>query len=727
MKIGKKNESQGRIAKRVPTEKKKAKRFKLPEGVGAPKREQKRRAGGKREASRAAGGRLVYSLMAGFMVPILLMIVLGVVAYRQASSSVMEKYEESAASTVSATANYCDVMCYNIESKVNEQLVDQNFQKYYQIYYKRSATESQPLYREIKTKMTNMSGTTNYISDYAVFAEAGQGMSSKVKTLDSAIYEEFVKSEGAALEDRTVQKKWLGYHPAVDGVIGTSEDDFAFYYVRKMVKANGFVTVDFSKKTVQNMLDDMNFGEGSISAVVTSDGKEVFGTQYGQPENVVFYDKDFYRQAAASEEDDGNGYVKYDGRSYLFLQEPVGETGLRLCTLIPQSLILEEVTGMRWMIIVLVIVACILAVAVGAVLAAGISGVLSKTTKSLALVSEGDFTVEISTRRRDEFKLLTDSLNETIRKISALLTEIKGFGSGVSGSADAVSTSSEVIERSMQEINLAVEEVAKGAGSQAEETERSLHKVSDFSAHINKVCENSAAMEAHADQAIEIITKGRGIVEGLSEKASDTSRITKTLLDNIEDVRKRSQNIGVIVETINEIASQTNLLSLNASIEAARAGDAGRGFAVVAEEIRKLADQSMTAGNEIKGIVDNIQTTMNRTGDSAVEAEKNIMSQTEALGDTVSSFQEIQLFVQQLVGDLKDIVGSMESVGVQTEEILDSIRSISAVSDETAAATEEVTATISSQMEATHALGREAETLREKVAELETAMGRFII
>lgn len=709
------------MAKRAQADPKKAKRFHLPENIRKPQRGHVQRDG------KAAGGRLIYSLMAGFMVPILLMIILGVVAYRQASSSVMEKYEESAASTVSATANYCDVMCYNIESKVNEQLVDQNFQKYYQIYYRREATESQPLYREIKTKMTNMSGTTNYISDYAVFAEAGQGMSSKVKTLNNDIYESFVKEEGAALSDKTVQKKWLGYHPAVDSVMGMDSDDYAFYYVRKMVMASGFVTIDFSRSTVQSMLDDMNFGEGSISAVVTSDGKEVFGTQTEQPEGMVFYDKDFYQQAISSGEEDGNGYVQYNGDRYLFLQAPIGGTGLHLCTLIPQSLILGEVTGMRWMIIVLVIIACILAMAVGAALAAGISGVLSRTTKSLSLVSEGDFTVEISTRRRDEFRLLTDSLNETIRKISALLNEIKGFGSKVSGSADAVSTSSELLEKSMKEINHAVEDVARGAGSQADETERSLHKVSDFSQHISKVCENSASMEEHADQAMEIIAKGRGIVEELSEKASDTSRITKMLLDNIEDVRKRSQNIGVIVETINEIASQTNLLSLNASIEAARAGDAGRGFAVVAEEIRKLADQSMTAGNEIKGIVSDIQVTMNRTGESAVEAEKNIMSQTDALGDTVSSFEEIHLFVQQLAGDLKDIVGSMESVGVQTEEILDSIRSISAVSDETAAATEEVTATISGQMEATHSLLGEAETLREKVAELETAIGRFII
>ncbi len=671
--------------------------------------------------------KLIYSLMAGFMVPIVLMVILGVAAYRQAAASVMEKYEESAAASVLATAKYCDVMCYNIESKINEQIVDQDFQNYYQIYYKKSATESLPVYRAVRTKITNMRGTTSYISNFAVFAEAGQGMSSKVKTLDNTIFDEFMKNEGTVFSEQKIQKKWMGYRSAMDQILGLNGTEYAFYYVRKMVRANGFVVIDFDMETIQTMLDEMNFGEGSLSAVVTSDGREIFGAQMEPPADAVFNDQDFYREAAASEDGIGNGYVQYEGGDYLFLQAPIGETELRLCSLIPKSIILEEVTEMRGMILVLVIVACVLAIAVGTVLATGISGVLSKTTKSLAMVSEGNFTVEISTRRRDEFKLLTDSLNETIHKVSALLTEIKGFGAGVSGSADAVSMSSEQIETSMQEINHAIEEVARGAGNQADETEKSLQKMSDFSVHINEVCESSAAMEMHADQAMEIITKGRGIVEGLSEKAEDTSRITKTLLDNIEDVRCRSRNIGMIVETINEIASQTNLLSLNASIEAARAGEAGKGFAVVAEEIRKLADQSMTAGNEIKGIVSSIQTTMDRTGESASEAEKNITSQSEALGDTVSSFEEIHLFVQQLVGDLKHIVGSMENIGVRTEEILGSIQNISSVSEETAASAEEVTATISGQMDAVHALLKEAEMLREKVTDLETAMGRFII
>lgn len=689
------------------------------------------KSGGRKKPERVrtgpANGKLIYSLMAGFGVPIILMMILGVVSYRQAAESVMKKYEESAEATVKATANYCDVMCYNVESRTNEQLVDENFQKYYEFFYRKETIETAPVYRDIKTKMTNMKGTTNYINNYAVFAENGQSISSKNKNLDNTVYAEFLKNEASAFNDLKVKKQWLGFRPYLDSVSGTTEESYAFYLVRRMVKANGFVVVDFELKTIWDMIDGMDFGEGSISAVVTPDNREIFGTHVTY-DNPVFYDKEFFRNAVASEEEElGSSYQIYNDEEYLFIQSAIGETGLRLCTLIPKTLILNEVSGMKGIILIFVMAACVLSVIVGGILAAGISGVLGKMTKSLKKLSEGDFTVEITTNRRDEFKRLTDSMNGTIGKISGLLKEIKGFGTKVSGSADAVSSSSELISKSMGEINYAIEEVAKGAGTQAEETDKSLHKMSDFSQQITEVCENTTVMETHADQAMETITKGRIIVEGLSEKAEDTSRITKELLDNIDDVRSRSRNIGMIVETINGIASQTNLLSLNASIEAARAGEAGRGFSVVAEEIRKLADQSMTAGNEIKGIVENIQTTMDKTGESATAAEENIMSQAEALGETVTSFGEINRYVQKLVDDLKTVAGRMGSIGVQTEEILDSIRNISAVSEETAASTEEVTATINEQMHSVLMLGAEADTLKKKVSELEEAMGRFII
>lgn len=667
-------------------------------------------------------GKLIYHLMLGFAVPVILMIILGITSYHQASSSVMKKYEESATSTVAAMSKYCESLCYNVESRVNDQIVSDDFIKYYTKFYKKSSSESQPYFRSIKESIANMKGTVSYICNVHVFAQDGQPITTTTTLIPDTTYSEFLVHEGVILQDTSVKSTWMGNRAFLNPILKLTDEDYGISYVRKFAMGSGFIIVDVQLDTIKEMLGDINAGNNSISALTTKDGRIIYSKD-NLEESLL--EESFYQNSIGQKAN--SSYVKYQGEAYLYVYSPIGETGMMLCNLIPKSVILAEVSSMKSMILILVIIACILAGGVGYLIALGISKILSKITKSLKKVSEGDFTVKIHTNRNDEFKLLTDSIDHTIEKISALLTEMKGFGGEVLGSAEDVTKTSAEISKTMKEINIAIGEVSKGAVIQAEETDNSLHKMMDFSEQINEICQNTKNMEEQADNAIGTIEKGRYIVEELNEKATETTKLTEILLNNIDDVRNQSKNIGMIVDTINGIATQTNLLSLNASIEAARAGNAGKGFSVVAEEIRSLADQSMTAGNQIKNIIENIQLTMNRTGDSANNAKKNIISQAKALGGTVESFEEINQYVQKLVNDLRKVIIEMGQIGKQKEEVLDSIRNISAISEEAASSTEEVTSTINEQMNSVMALNTEAEIMKNQVKQLEQSMTNFVV
>lgn len=269
-----------------------------------------------------------------------------------------------------------------------------------------------------------------------------------------------------------------------------------------------------------------------------------------------------------------------------------------ICTLIPQSNVLGQVGSIKYITIFMVILAAGAALVTGFVISTGISKTVREMSGGLAKVAQGDLTQDFTTKRQDEFKELTGSLNAMIESMRGLMRDMKQFGSKVTGLAENVSDKTGVINTSMQDIARAMDEVAGGVQGQAEDTESSNENMISFSENITTVTEKTSHMGQTADKAIEAVEQGRVIVQELSGKSDTTVSLTRVLVDDIDAVQKNSEEIKSFVDVINSIAGQTNLLSLNASIEAARAGEAGRGFAVVAEEIRKLADQSKESGNK---------------------------------------------------------------------------------------------------------------------------------
>lgn len=675
--------------------------------------------------NRSKDHKILHKLILVFSVPIILMIILGIVSYNKASSSVMGKYEESVYSTVEAMTQYFDLMCYNVESRTTELLNNEDLTQYYKKYYKKSTGESMPYFRAAKENIANMKGTTNYICNFHVFAENGNPITSTSAIIPANAYADFLTAEGNVFEDNKVKAVWLGNREYLDSILETNQEDYGIYYVKRFVKGNGFMVIDVKGSSITDLFNGMNLGEKSITALITQDGREVVTTSQ-KIEEAVFAGQHFFTEAVKTGESVSE-YVTYHDKKYLFVYAPVGTTKMQICTLIPQSAILSEVSSIKITTILLVMFAVIITGLIGGILATNISKVLKDISKSLEKVAEGDFTVDVTTNRRDEFHTLAKSVSATLQKIRSLMQEVKGFGGEVGNSAEGLSKTSGTILLAMQDVSKAVEEVASGIVLQAGDAENGLQKMSNFSDKINSVYDNTEEMEKIADQTIQSIGESKVIVEELSQKADATSKVVQVLVNDIVDVNVQSSNIGSIVATISAIASQTNLLSLNASIEAARAGENGRGFAVVAEEIRKLADQSQEAGNQIKEIINKIQLTTKKTAESAKETEINIKSQTTALEGTVQVFGEMNQFVHKLVSKLKEIVTSMEEITVSKEEVLDSIRSVSAVSEESAASTEEMTATIQDQVASIIQLTESAEQLMSESQALENSMKKFIL
>jgi len=663
-----------------------------------------------------------FKLLLGFVVPVILIAAFGLISYKISSTAIIGTYERSTNDTLNAVSDYLALSINLVSDKSVELLNNSDVKNYYENNDNLSLSENTKLAQSIKQQVQLMKSSSTAVSAISVFAETGNGAST-VANAPKDLYAQFVGTEvGKRFEDRKIKQLWVGKHTELDAILLNRNQPYAISIIRKMGKSNGFVIMDIATEYIKNSLMDVDIGDGSYIGFVTSDGVE---TLAGTEMTSLFAEQKFYKAALSKEKESGSSDQTYQGEKYLFVYNKVADTGAYLCALVPKDTILKRAADIQKLSVFFVIIACLSALIVGTLIATSIGNVISKLVKSIARAAKGDLTTNFETKRKDEFLILSGSLKDMMEGMKDLVGEVAGIGLAFTTSAESISGTSKGILNSAKGISVAIEEIEKGVVQQAGDTEHCLEDMSDLSERINQVYENTYEIEQIAGNTKTIIGEGIVTIDELSNKSKATSDITQVVIKEIQLLDNQSKNINAFVDVINHIASQTNLLSLNASIEAARAGEAGRGFAVVAGEIRKLAEQTVGASGQIQKIVSEIQQKTKNTVISAKQAESIVGSQDEALVKTVRLFENINRRVADLIGNLNNISKGIKGIEEAKEDTLSAIQNISAVSQQTASSSEEVSATAINQIEAVENLTNLAVNLSEEAKRLEKAIQRF--
>ena len=323
--------------------------------------------------------------------------------------------------------------------------------------------------------------------------------------------------------------------------------------------------------------------------------------------------------------------------------------------------------------------------------------------------------------------ILCESTNQMLGNIRALINKADTVAKALGNASERVGGNSGILLEETKSITTSISDVEKGIVMQANDAENCLTRMDDLSKKIGVVSENTGKIADIADVTKSTVSDGLATIDTLQDKVKATTQVTAEVISNIEDLEKASQSIANIVGAINDIADETSLLSLNASIEAARAGDAGRGFAVVAESIRKLAEQSLNSVNEIRNIVGKIQKQTVDTVEVAKQAEVIVNSQEEALKATIDVFHDIDKHVSGLAENLSQISAGIDAMEGAKKDTLAAIESISAVAEETASAVTEVNEAAGRQLEAVKKLNNESEELIDRSEDLVEAINKFTI
>jgi methyl-accepting chemotaxis protein len=677
-----------------------------------------------------------FKLVAAFTVPVFFIIILGVYSYGSTKGTIVKTYENSAKVSIENSSLYITLMMEDIQKKSSQLAGDTNFAYYYSNFENMGVADAADLLDKASKTLNTLKLSSVGIYNIYAFGSVGNPMTTMSKSPLGNLYTDFSSSEeGAAWKEYAtktggISTAWLGDHPSVDKDTTGSAEFYAASFVRDFAKGDGYIVCDLLMDRVVDVLQKSLISKGSMTAFITVDGRE---TLEGNVPTIAegstaFVGQKFYEKAVTGSKSSNiiEG-VTYTGKKYVFVYSKVGETGSIICTLIPQSDIMSQLNITKTITTILVIICCLVAFFIGLILATDIAKIISKFSRTFKFVSDGDFTVRINTTRQDEFGVLAHDIDHMLEQIRDLVAETADFGHDVSDAALKVSGASGEILTSINEVSETVNVMGRGVSEQAKDTEKSFLQMTDFAGQIGEAYEDTRLVGKVANKTQQAISSGRGIVSELMQQVTTTVEVTSVIIRDIDELQLQSKSIDSIVETINEIASTTNLLSLNASIEAARAGDAGRGFAVVAEHIRSLAEQSVESVKKIDTIVKAIQQKTQVTASSAKNAEHMLGTQTEALNNTVKVFQDVDSHMVDLLEKINHITKNMQTISVSKDEVLDAIKNIAAVTEETLASSEVVSTNIGTQITAVETLNSQAEEMREKAKELEEAIDKFIV
>ncbi len=692
------------------------------------------------KAAKAGKGSLLNSLTAktvfAFGLLILIIVVQGTMSYSSAKKMLMTEAEDALVTTVKAKGDFIELGMEQVSDRMIEILTGDDVMYFYingKIDYAMLDDDQAKIKTRIQENLRNLKQISDFVYQVYFFNDKTTGHATAPMDMTGDYYKEFIAGDlGTRINGAAEKFGYLGKHTYIEEKVLEKEDNFdsskyAISIWRKVGMKSGTVMmiVDISREVVYNSLIDLDKGIGSYAAFIAPEGNETVYCGGGAEEASapVFGELKAYQEAAASGQTEGFLKTSWNERDYVFAYSLIGETGAMLATLVPMDVLMESAKGIQSTTTLMVGVAIVLAVGICIFLARTMSGGMKLVNKRLQKISGGDFTANKPAKSQDELGQIAGGVDRMAESIRSLILQVREVMETVTEVTGQVGEHTETLIQSSSEISGAVSEIEQGISVQAKDAQDCVTQITELSEQIEVVSEYSDEITRISADTNGAIAEGLEIIDELHEKSKATEEITYAIQSDVVSLNEQTKAIGGFANIINDIAAQTNLLSLNASIEAARAGEAGRGFAVVAEEIRKLADQSKEAANEIGGIVGKIQTQTDATVEAANRAGAIVASQNESLDSTLEAFHKVNDRVKQMAENLVKITDGMTHMEDVKQETVNSIMNISAVSEQTSANATQVDSNAKMQQALVDKLEQSVELLSEKAKQMEETVG----
>lgn len=382
-------------------------------------------------------------------------------------------------------------------------------------------------------------------------------------------------------------------------------------------------------------------------------------------------------------------------------------------------------SGRSSMMVMLIttIVCVLLLLAFSYKLTNSIRGALNIMVHVCDKLSSGNFIVRTEpSQRKDELGDVHRALYDMTLKIGDLLKEVSKTTEQMAAASQQLNSSSMESANAATSVAQSVADAAAVVVQQQTAVTNGTDSVASISQSVKSISQETEEVSQEADQAAKKAEAGNLVVEKSVNQIHSVEEKVRTTARLVDELGARSQEIGAIVDTISDLAGQTNLLALNAAIEAARAGEQGRGFAVVAEEVRKLAEQSATAAQQIADLIGRIQNDTSKAvasmdsgrqavvqGAESVEGLRQVFEEINGLViDVADKIESMSDSIQHVAGQSSEITNHMEQIDTGAAKVADNMQSISAATEEQSASAQEIAS-------ASDSLARQAQDVQEKL------------
>jgi methyl-accepting chemotaxis protein len=499
---------------------------------------------------------------------------------------------------------------------------------------------------------------------------------------------------------------------------------------------NGLFILTINAEKIINSVNEVKIGETGYAYLLNKETTTFLthpieaniGKKYAEvnPDNIKNFQETVFKN------DSGDiKYIAFDGTERLGYYHIIKAVNWQLVTTGKTSEIFSSVNTKIKVIIVLTIIVTIVVTLLGILIGITFIKPIEKITKLLVKTENLDLTHDNEFdnlyKNKDEIGIMAKALDNTRKTISELIKRIHQTALTIENSTKNLSSTLHETTDSIENVAKAVDDMAHGSTELAQNTQESSEKLELLSKEIENINNTSSQIKSFIDESNNAKDHGIEVINRLQNVIAENKLTAEAVGDKVFLLDAKSKQISIITKTIKNITTQINLLSLNASIESAKAGENGNGFAVVASEIKKLALDTSTSTIEIEKIISEFKKIIEDTKKQIIVAKKVIENTSIMSNLTGEAFSKIDTSVTSILEKINYLIKGITDINKHKEDVIMSIEDISAISEQSASTTQEISASLQEQTANIEQISNSSEQINEIATELRELITKFKI